>query len=90
MTDRPVRITPAQLKSWLIAYLARLLGVEEREVDPSFSFELYGLDSTAAVGLSGDLGELLGNEFDPAIAYDHPSIDALVEHLVSTRILSPG
>lgn len=85
--DERIAITPSALKAWLVSYLAQLLGVDERQVDPAFSFELYGLDSTAAVGLSGDLGELLGREFDPSIAYDHPTIDALVEHLVATKVL---
>ena len=83
----PRTITPSALKAWLVSYLAQLLGVDERQVDTAFSFELYGLDSTAAVGLSGDLGELLGREFDPSIAYGHPTIDALVEHLVATKVL---
>lgn len=89
MNSPPVSITRSQMKRWLTSYLAQLLGISEREVDPAFSFELYGLDSTAAVGLSGDLGDLLGREFETALAYDHPTIDALVEHLVSARAVAP-
>lgn len=89
MTDKPAQVTPTELKAWLIAYLAQLLGVDEKQVDPSFSFELYGIDSTAAVGLSGDLSDLLGRELDVALAYDHPTIDALVDHLVTTSLASP-
>ena len=89
MNDRTATVTRAEMREWLITYLAQLLGMERQEVDPAFSFELYGLDSTAAVGLSGDLSELLGREFDTAVAYDYPSIDALVEHLASLDVLAP-
>lgn len=90
MSNPTMTLTGSQLKRWLRAYLAQLLGVTDAEVDPAFSFELYGLDSTAAVGLSGDLSDLLGREFETGLAYDYPSIDALVDHLVSSRVVAPG
>ena len=90
MNDEPAALSAAQLRAWLITYVAQLLGVEEREVDPAHSFELYGLDSSAAVGLSGDLGDLLGSEFEISLAYDFPTINALVDHLVSSNVVSPG
>lgn len=83
------RVGAPDLKTWLVAYLAQLLGMEPAEVDPAFSFELYGLDSTAAVGLSGDLSDLLGQEFETALAYDYPTIDTLVAHLVAEGIVAP-
>jgi acyl carrier protein len=89
VNPRPRSITASELKAWLVSYLAQLLGVDERQVDPAFSFELYGLDSSAAVGLSGDLGLLLGREIDVSIAYDHPTIDALVEQFVVLQAVAP-
>lgn len=89
MQENTQAITHDELREWLITYLAQLLGMDKAEVDPSFSFELYGLDSTAAVGLSGDLSNLLGREFDTSVAYDHPSVDALMEHLLSLNLLAP-
>jgi len=80
-------LTTTEVKDWLTSYLAQLLGIDRREVDPAFSFELYGLDSSAAVGLSGDLNDLLGREFDTSLAYDFPTIDALVAHLESTEVV---
>ncbi len=73
----------------MIAYLAQLLGMQPDEGDTGFSFELYGLAPTAAVGLSGDLGEVLGREFDASLAYDYPSIDALLDHLTASNLIVP-
>ena len=90
MTDPTPRHTPSEVRDWLATYVAQLLGIDRQEVDPSFSFEHYGLDSSASVGMSGDLGDLLGTEFEVSLAYDHPTIDAVVEHLVSSKIVTPA
>ena len=42
MTHSTATVTRAQMKGWLVSYLAQLLGVSDAEVDPAFSFELYG------------------------------------------------
>lgn len=65
------------ISSWLKSYLADLLSLPEEEIDESTVLQRYGLDSSAAVGLAGDLGDWLGYELDPTITYDHPSIRAL-------------
>jgi len=80
--------TASEVRDWLIAYVAQLLGMEAKDVDPAFSFERYGLDSSAAVGISGDLGDLLGCKLEVSLAYDHPTIDAVVDHLASRDIVS--
>ena len=90
MADGQPTFTPTQISNWLTAYVAQLLGVEKGSVDPACPFEQYGLDSSGAVGLSGDLGDLVGHEFEVSLAYDYPTINALVEHLVSLRVVTPG
>jgi len=79
--------TRAELREWMIAYLAQLLGIERSEVDPAQTFEIYGLDSSGAVGLSGDLEELLGVRFDTSLVYDYPTLDGLLEHLVERGLV---
>jgi len=66
---------------WLRSYLADLLNLSADELDRSMTFQQYGLDSSAAVGLSGDLGNWLGYDVDPAIAYEFPSINELAASL---------
>lgn len=79
-----------QMRTWLTEYMAELLGLAPHEIDPNESFANYGLDSTGAVGLSGDLEDLLGASFDTTLAYEYESVDALVEHLAARRLISEG
>lgn len=71
----------AEIQSWLVAYLANLLEINPSEIDVTVPFNRYGLDSSAAVGLTGDLEEWLGRELDPTLAYDYPTIEALARYL---------
>ncbi len=73
--------TAAEIKDWLVSYLGELLEIEPDEVDVTTPFDRYGLDSSAAVGLTGDLEDWLGRELDPTLMYDYPTVEALVQHL---------
>ncbi|WDD95769.1 acyl carrier protein [Burkholderia sp. FERM BP-3421] len=70
-----------QIVQWLRLYIADVLGVPPERINTEASFQQLGLDSSAAVGMTGDLGEWLGREIDAAAAYDHPSIQALAHAL---------
>ena len=70
-----------QIRDWLVSYLADLLALNPGDVDVTLSFDGFGLDSSAAIGLTGDLGEWLCTEVDATMAYDYPSIEALAEQL---------
>ena len=72
----------AEIKTWIVNYIADLLEVEPSKIDGSIPFDRYGLDSSAAVGLAGDLEDWLDEELDPTMLYDYPTIDSLTEHLV--------
>lgn len=72
-----------KIKTWIINYIADLLEVESSKIDASIPFDRYGLDSSAAVGLAGDLEDWLDEELDPTMLYDYPTIDSLTEHLVA-------
>ena len=69
------------LRDWFVDYLSELLGRRPDAIDVTKSFNKSGLDSSATIGMTGDLGEWLGFDFDPTMAYDHPSIDQLARHL---------
>ncbi|NJM71685.1 MAG: acyl carrier protein [Scytonema sp. RU_4_4] len=74
--------TEAKIQAWLVSYLAELLEIDSDEIDVTIPFDRYGLDSSALVGLTGDLEAWLGRELDPTLLYDYPTIDALVQHLI--------
>lgn len=73
--------TEATIQAWLVSYLAELLEIDPDSVDVKIPFNRYGLDSLAAVGLTGDLEDWLGLELEPTLLYDYPTIEALAEHL---------
>lgn len=69
------------IRDWIVTYLSRLLEVSTDEIDTEIPFDSYGLDSSAAIGLTGDLEDWLGQEIDPILLYDYPTVESLVEHL---------
>ena len=80
-------MTSAELREWLTSYVTQLLGLEREAVLASESFERSGMDSSGAVGLCGDLEDLLGCKLDLTLVYDHPTIDGLVDHFVATGLV---
>jgi acyl carrier protein len=73
--------TAKEIQEWIVAYLADLLEIESEEIDVTIPFDRYGLDSSAAVGMTGDLEDWLKTEIDPTLLYDYPTVEALVKHL---------
>jgi acyl carrier protein len=73
--------TAAEIQAWLVSHLAAVLEVDPTQVDVATPFDRYGLDSVAAIGLTGDLEEWLGYDLDPTLLYDYPTIEAVSRHL---------
>jgi acyl carrier protein len=73
--------TPRDIEEWLTDYLAPLLKIPSDRIDPRRPFAEYGLDSLAAVTLSGDLERWLGVQLSPTLAWDYPTIQSLARHL---------
>jgi acyl carrier protein len=73
----------AEIQAWIVSYLAELLEVEPHEVDVKIPFDRFGLDSSAAVGMTGDLEDWLGMEVEPTLLFDYPTIEVLVQYLSS-------
>jgi acyl carrier protein len=73
-----------EIQTWIVNYIAELLEVKPQKIDVTIPFDRYGLDSSAAVGLAGDLESWLERELDPTLLYDYPTIESLTEHLVES------
>ena len=73
--------TTAEIQEWIISYLALVLEIDPDEIDINIPFERYGLDSSVAIGMSGELEGWLGSEFEPTLLYDYPTIKALVDYI---------
>lgn len=73
--------TAAEIQAWIVTYLAELLEIESEDINVTISFDRYGLDSSVAVGLTGDLEDWLERKLDPTLLYDYPTIESLSQHL---------
>jgi len=71
----------AEIQDWLVAKLSEALGVNPQKLNVRQPFAYYGLDSVAAVRLTGDLEEWLERRLSPTLAYDYPSIASLAAYL---------
>jgi acyl carrier protein len=71
------------IESWLVSKISALSGIRYEDIDTGEAFSYYGLDSVAAVSLSGELQDWLGRRLSPTLVYDYPTIDSLARHLSS-------
>lgn len=76
--------TAEVIQTWLISRLAELLGIESHKIDVREPFASYGLGSTEAVSLSGDLAEWLGRQISPALIYKYPTIETLARYVAGS------
>ena len=77
----------SEIANWLKLYLAKILDLVPDEIDENLAFDRHGLDSSAAVGMSGDLGNWLGSEVDASVAFDHPSVAKMARALAADEKL---
>lgn len=78
----------AVIQAWLVSRLSERLDIESHEIDIREPFASYGLGSTEAVSLAGELAEWLGRKLSPALAYEYPTIEALARHLAGSPDVS--
>jgi acyl carrier protein len=74
-------LTTEALEEWLANRLATVLGTPPAAIDLRTPFASYGLDSRAAIKLSGELERLLGRRLSPTLAWDYPTIEDLARFL---------
>ena len=80
--DAPKELpTAVEIQEWIVSYLAELLEIDPNEVNVTIPFDRYGLDSSVAIGLTGDLEDWLGRKLDPTLLYDYPTIEGLAQHI---------
>lgn len=77
----PVSLSATKIQGWIVSYLAEMLEVDAEEIEVAIPFDRYGLDSSIAVGMTGDLEDWLKKELDPTLLYDYPTIEVLAQHL---------
>jgi acyl carrier protein len=81
--------TAAKIQDWIASYLAERLEFNQDEIDVTIPLERYGLDSTDAIVLTGELEEWLEFEFEPTLIYDYPTIEALAHYVAEEMQVNP-
>ena len=74
-------MTAEQIEAWLVKAIAKSLRIDENQIDPGRPFADFGIDSVAAVELSGDLEDWLGKKVAPTVVWDYPTVTSLAAHL---------
>ncbi|MFM0069208.1 acyl carrier protein [Paraburkholderia aspalathi] len=70
-----------EIRQWLVGQIADSLHVSRDVVPTDAPVVDLGLSSVEAVSLTANIEEFLGIETDPAMVWEHPTIDQMVEHL---------
>ena len=86
--DSHVAVETRELQAWIIERIAARRGLDAGAIDPNEPFARYGLDSLAAVRLSGELSERLGRDIAPTLAFDYPTPAAVARYLISGEAAS--
>ena len=74
--------TAASVRAWLTGRVAHYLERRPEEIDPDGKLVGYGLDSVYALTLSGEIEDEYGLAVDPTLAWDYPTVNAIVDVLV--------
>lgn len=82
---RQAHASAGAIEDFLVACVARYARIAPADIDSRAAFASFGLGSREAVELSGELGEWLGREISPTLAWEHPSIEQMAEHLAADR-----
>ncbi|MBW4644889.1 MAG: AMP-binding protein [Goleter apudmare HA4340-LM2] len=77
----PASITAAQIQAWLVTRLSVQLQITTQEIDIQEAFAYYGLDSSAAIAITGELMDWLGCEVEPTLFWEYPNIEELACYL---------
>lgn len=66
-----------EIQTWIVSYMSQLLDIPIQSIDIEKLFENYGLDSSAAISLIGDLESWLECDLSPTLLFDYPNIKTL-------------
>lgn len=77
--------TRAAIEYWLVTRLSQYLKVSSEEIDPEELFSAFGIDSSVAVSMTGELAEWIGINLDPHLFWEYPSIASLAQYLETAQ-----
>lgn len=69
------------IRETMVRLLAKQMHLSPAQVQTDRPFTEYGLDSIAALTISGELEDQYGIELPPTLLWDYPTVDALASYL---------
>lgn len=69
------------IRGWIVAELAKSMNVAASQIDAFAPLHSLGIDSLAAIGLSGGLASYLGRDVPATLMWDYESIEAIAQAL---------
>jgi acyl carrier protein len=90
ISSKRKEMAPTQevIQDWLVNQLSMHLKVPANTIDIHVPTAEYGLDSSVAVSLTGQLAIWLDLKLEPTLFWEFPTIEALTTHLSKERQLS--
>ncbi|MCM2373548.1 AMP-binding protein [Aporhodopirellula aestuarii] len=79
--ETTIKTATSQIQTWLMAWLVARCGAAADQITSETPFAEHGLDSMAAVELSGELDDWLGVELNPVVASNYPTPAELAKYL---------
>jgi NAD(P)-dependent dehydrogenase (short-subunit alcohol dehydrogenase family) len=88
-------LAPSQRRPALLAELtaraAQVIGLDtSKPIDPRVPLREVGLDSLMSVELRNALARAVGQPLPATLVFDHPTADALADHLLKLLVAEPG
>lgn len=81
ITETPSVINQETITTWLVTKLANFLGLESDQLEIESSFSHYGLDSSVALTLTGELETWLNLDLEPTLFWEYTNIAELTQYL---------
>ena len=69
--------------AWIVEYIAKRLKLTPASMALDAPFTHFGVDSTFAVVMSGDISAWTGSDVPPNLLYEYPTIIDLARYIAS-------
>ena len=77
------QVRTREAAAWITEYIAERLELSPASMAPDAPFTQFGVDSTFAVVMSGDISAWTGSDVPPNLLYEYPTINELARYLAS-------
>ncbi|NJM58850.1 MAG: acyl carrier protein [Synechococcales cyanobacterium RU_4_20] len=74
-------LTAEAIQEWMVAQLAAQTDYEPDEIDPTVTFDNFGLDSAKAMALMAEAEKFLGFEVSPTLLWHYPTLETFSARL---------